>query len=75
MCVYEIFIKKTSMEILCSFYGVSMVFCGVSKGVYMVVLWVFLWGFKRMSMGYPLHSYRVSVVFLRYFYGISLGCP
>ena len=27
------------MEILCSFYGVSMVFYGVSKGVSMVALW------------------------------------
>ena len=35
----------------------------------------FLWGFKRMSMGFPLDSYGIPVVFLWYFYGISLGCP
>ena len=30
---------KISMEILCNFFGVSMLFYGVSKGVSTVVLW------------------------------------
>ena len=55
---------KVSMENLCNFYGDSMIFYGVSKCVSMVVLWDFLRGFKRMSMGFPLDSYGISVVFL-----------
>ena len=32
------FLNKNSMEILCNFYGVSMIFYGVSKGMSMVFL-------------------------------------
>ena len=62
---------KISVEILCNFFGVSMIFYGVSKGVSMVVLWdsygvsteitECLWDFLWIPM-----------VFLWYFYGISL---
>ena len=52
------------MEFLCNFYGVSMIFYGVSKGAFMVVLWDSYGCFKRMSMGFPLDSYGVSMVFL-----------
>ena len=57
------------MEVLCNFYGVSMVFYGVSNGVSMVVLWESPLGSKRVSMGFPLGSYEVPVVFL----GILMG--
>ena len=32
-----------------------------------------LWGFKTMSMGFPLDSHGISIMFLRYFYEITMG--
>ena len=37
-CFFGI-LAKISIEILCNFYGASVIFYGVSKGVPMVVLW------------------------------------
>ena len=50
------------MEILYNFYGVSMIFYGVSKGVSMVVLWDSYEVSKGVSMGFPLDSCGGSVV-------------
>ena len=73
---------KNSMEILCNFYGVSVVFYGVSKGVSMVVLWDSywvskgcLWDFLWIPMGFLWYFYEItfSMGFLWDVRDISIG--
>ena len=59
---------KISIEILCNFYGVCMIFYGVSKGVSMVVLW----DSYGVSKGCLWCFLWIPMVFVWYFYGNSL---
>ena len=62
---------KISVEILCNFYGASMIFYGVSKGVSMVVLWDSYGGSKGCLWDF-LSIPMVFVVFLWDFFGMYM---
>ena len=55
------------------FYDIPRGFFGEFYGISMMFFWNFYGGSMILSIGLRLDSCGVSMVFLRYFYGITIG--